>query len=185
MKEHCWISSFNPCILRCIEELNSEHSEDRIRTIYLHNFYNHIGLPPLNEVVKTGWGVNISYEHLTEEVVEACHTAGQIVAVWIDASVTQETIQMYKRLIDLKVDCFCTDFPLEVTQLRDQLMDGNFDMNKLQIPSMVFQSSDASTQISQGVNCSEHFSSALAETKTETEMGEFAWSTSKDAKDLC
>ena len=88
MQEHCWISSFNHDILRCIEDLNTARPADRVRTIYLHNFLNHLELPPLEQVTQTGWGVNISYEHLTEEVVKACHAAGQIVAVWIDAGHT-------------------------------------------------------------------------------------------------
>ena len=50
MQEHCWISSFNPAILSCIENLNTAQPNDRIRTIYLHNFYNTFELPPLEKI---------------------------------------------------------------------------------------------------------------------------------------
>jgi hypothetical protein len=72
----------------CIETLNKLNPNSHIKTIYLHNYFPHDGLPPLVEVVRTGSGINISYEYLTERVVKCCHAAGQIVSVWIDASVT-------------------------------------------------------------------------------------------------
>jgi glycerophosphoryl diester phosphodiesterase len=77
----------------------------------LHNFYNYIDLPPLEQLTKQGDGVNISYEHLTKEVVDACHENGKIVSVWFDATVTNETVTMYKKMLDLGVDAFCSDWP--------------------------------------------------------------------------
>lgn len=93
-----------------------------MRTIYLYNFYPHDPLPPLEELVATGDGINISYEALTEEVVSACHAHNKLVCVWIDATVTKEGTDVYRNLIDLGVDSFCSDFPLEIMKLRDQLM---------------------------------------------------------------
>lgn len=104
-----------------------------MRTVKLHNFYDNMKLPALSEVVSNYDGINISYEHLTEEVVKACHQHDKLVCVWVDAEVTKETVAMYKRLIDLGVDSFCSDFPLEVTNLRDQIMQGE-KMSNLAVP---------------------------------------------------
>lgn len=73
----------------------------KIRTVYLHNFYNHVEVSPLQEVIQQGDGINISYEHLTEELVQACHSHGKLVCVWIDTDVTKESQETYRRLIDL------------------------------------------------------------------------------------
>ena len=105
-------------MLESIVKLNQE-TNYHVRTIVLHNFYDNMKLPPLAELVGQGDGINISYEHLTKEVIAACHAHNKLVSVWIDAEVTKETVEMYKRLIDLGVDSFCSDFPLEVTTLRD------------------------------------------------------------------
>jgi|688.fasta_scaffold602335_1 glycerophosphoryl diester phosphodiesterase len=40
--------------------------------------------------------------------------AGKIISVWIDRDVTEETHDVYQRIMELKIDCFCTDFPLRV-----------------------------------------------------------------------
>ena len=118
--QYCFISSFNHGnkMLESIHSLN-KYTDYHVRTIYLHNFYPEDSLPPLEELAQLGDGINISYEALTEEVVNACHTNNKLVCVWIDASVTKETVDLYQRLIELGVDSFCSDFPLEVTKLRD------------------------------------------------------------------
>lgn len=66
-----------------------------VRTVYLHNFYPHHALPPLEVIVSKGDGINISYEALTEEVVNTCHAHNKLVCVWIDPSVTEERPEVY------------------------------------------------------------------------------------------
>lgn len=121
--EYCLISSFNHgnIMLPTIDKLN-EQTGYHVRTIYLHNFYPEDELPPISQLVTQGDGINISYEALTKELVDTMHAHGKLISVWIDAGVTRETEQVYQRLIDLGVDCFCSDFPLEVSAKRDQLM---------------------------------------------------------------
>jgi len=68
-------------------------------------------------------------------VVEVLHAHNKLVCVWIDCSVTKETIEVYKRLIVLGVDCFCSDFPLQVTEIRDQIMSKlNVEIDRLEVP---------------------------------------------------
>ncbi len=41
--------------------------------------------------------------------------------VWIDKSVTsEETIDLWHKVMDLDVDFICTDYPLEMIQARDE-----------------------------------------------------------------
>lgn len=105
-------------MLQSIDQLNQTDNY-HVRTIYLHNFYPEHSLPPLEILVSQGDGINISYEALTSEVVNACHAHNKLVSVWIDAAVTEETMEVYERLIELGVDSFCSDFPLEITRIRD------------------------------------------------------------------
>lgn len=56
-----------------MERISSASDPHPIRTIYLTNFYNHIGLPSEDEMLKMGDGLNISFEHVTSEVVELLH----------------------------------------------------------------------------------------------------------------
>ena len=42
--------------------------------------------------------------------------------VWIDRTVTKETPDVFKKLIDMKIDSFCTDYPLEVAKVRDEYL---------------------------------------------------------------
>jgi len=134
LADYCFISSFNhgDVMLRNIDNLN-EQTGYHVRTVYLYNFYPETVLPSFEEIVRRGDGINISYEHLTQELVSFCHAHKKLVCVWIDTTVTTETLEMYKRLIDLGVDLFCSDWPLEVTKLRDSLMSG-IGLNKLKLP---------------------------------------------------
>jgi hypothetical protein len=52
--------------------------------------------------------------------VDNCHSRGKKVGVWIDKSVTtEETIDLWHKVMDLDVDFICTDYPLEMIQARD------------------------------------------------------------------
>jgi len=127
---HCFISSFDHDILRQVESLSLQN-DYKIRTIYLHNFYPSFSLPPLEKLTSQGDGVNIEYAHLTKERVDACHAKGKIISVWIDCSVTTETVEMYKRLIDLKIDSFCSDWPCEVREMQEKLIAFPDDLESL------------------------------------------------------
>ena len=35
---------------------------------------------------------------------------------------TKETPDVFKKLIDMKIDSFCTDYPLEVVKIRDEYL---------------------------------------------------------------
>lgn len=61
-----------------------------------------------------GDGVNIGYHHLTEEIVEFLHYHGKLVMVWIDVRYVTENIELYLKLLNMGIDSFCTDFPLDV-----------------------------------------------------------------------
>lgn len=82
-------------------ETYSVNQNYKVRTIYLTNFYNHIAVPPLHEIIKMGDGLNIQYEHVTNEIVQALHANEKIVCVWIDGDVTIENVEIYCRVFDL------------------------------------------------------------------------------------
>ena len=107
--------------MKIMEEWSFEQGY-KVRTIYIQNFYNDIKLPSNEDLIKMGDGINISFEHVTKDVVEAMHAAKKIVCVWIDRTVTKETPDVFKKLIDMKIDSFCTDYPLEVAKIRDEYL---------------------------------------------------------------
>lgn len=94
LKEYCFVSSFDHEALREME-LVSASEFYKVRTLYIQNFYNHVALPPMEELLAMGDGVNISYEHLTREVVDTLQRHGKIVSVWIDCEVTTEGMTTY------------------------------------------------------------------------------------------
>ena len=55
---HSFISSFNWNALKEMERISATDPFP-VRTIYLTNFYNHIGLPPIDEMLLMGDGLNI------------------------------------------------------------------------------------------------------------------------------
>lgn len=57
---------------------------------------------------------------MTPEVVDCLHKAGKLVCVWIEANITVESVQVYCRMFDLKVDSFCTNYPLQVLKVWDR-----------------------------------------------------------------
>ena len=73
LNQHSFVSSFNWDALREMERISSATDPHPIRTIYLTNFYNHIGLPSEDEMLKMGDGLNIQFEHVTSKVVELLH----------------------------------------------------------------------------------------------------------------
>ncbi len=61
-----------------------------------------------------GDGLNVQFEHITSELVETLHKHNKIICVWIDAEVTKECPKIYCRMFDLKINSYCTDYPLHV-----------------------------------------------------------------------
>jgi len=94
--------------------------DQRVEIIYLYNYYEDIELPAPSIYTKQGDGINISSSKLTREVVKNCHKNGKKVGVWVDAPTFKEDANFYKKLMDMEVDFFCTDYPLEAMESRNQ-----------------------------------------------------------------
>ena len=43
------------------------------------------------------------------------HAANKLVMVWVYAPLTKESESLWRKLYDLQIDAFCTDYPIEVT----------------------------------------------------------------------
>lgn len=86
--------------------------------IYLYNFYEHEELPDPSIYAVKGDGINISASKLTAEVIRNCHRNGKKVGVWVDAATFKEDTAFYKRMMNMDVDFFCTDYPLEAMEVR-------------------------------------------------------------------
>ena len=71
MKEHCFVQSFDHLIVEEFEKICASELY-KIRTLYLHNFYNYLSLPPLEVILKQGEGLSVSSNHVTPELVQAC-----------------------------------------------------------------------------------------------------------------
>ena len=91
MREHCFVSSFRHEALRELELVGASELY-KIHTIYLTNFYHTEPLPPKEELINMGSGLNIQYPHITKELVDYLHEHGKLVQVWIDAEVTVENV---------------------------------------------------------------------------------------------
>ena len=98
MKEHCFVQSFDHQILEEFE-LICVANFYKTRTIYLHNFYNHIGLPPIEVILKQGDGINISVNHISKELVQIFRQHGKIVSVWVDSDVTYESENLHRDIL--------------------------------------------------------------------------------------
>lgn len=67
--------------LQKIREKN-EKIYERFDIIYLYNYHNK-ALPSPDEYLAIGDGINISANHITQEVVDHCKRKGKKVGVWI------------------------------------------------------------------------------------------------------
>ena len=110
--DYCLVSSFDHVALEELE-LMSRAELTKVRTLYLTNFWPHNPIPPTEEAVKMGEGLNIEFQHLTKELVDQMHQNGKIVCVWIDRDVTSETAEVFCHVFNMGVVCFCTDYPLK------------------------------------------------------------------------
>jgi glycerophosphoryl diester phosphodiesterase len=102
------ISSFEPKALAQARQLSAE-----VRTASLYEEAVHKGLSPLTVMEAVGSnGFNLSRQEVNREIVETCHGAGRPVAVY-----TVNEVEEMRRLIDLGVNAFFTDFPDRLLEL--------------------------------------------------------------------
>jgi len=117
LQNYCCVSSFDGNLLEELDELRKEH-DYWVEIIYLYNFYEHIELPDPSIYATLGDGINISSSKLTTEVIEECHKNGKKVGIWIDAASFKECSIFYRKMMDMNVDFFCTDYPLLAMETR-------------------------------------------------------------------
>lgn len=94
MKEHCFVQSFDHQFLKEFEQICSSELY-KIRTVYLHNFYNYIPLPSTEDILSQGDGISCSLLHVTKELVNFCRMHGKLLSVWIDSDVSVEDSRVH------------------------------------------------------------------------------------------
>jgi glycerophosphoryl diester phosphodiesterase len=67
-----------------------------------------------------GDGINISANHITEEVVEKCHRKGMRIGVWVRAKDYQENEEFYEQMFQIGTDFICADQPLKAMASREK-----------------------------------------------------------------
>jgi len=100
-----------------------KNNDDSVEIIYLYNFHEHIELPDPSIYATKGAGINISASKLTNEVIRNCHANGKKVGVWVDAATFKEDATFYRRMMNMGVDFFCTDYPLAAMETRSQWLE--------------------------------------------------------------
>ena len=123
----CCVSSFDRDVLKHLEHI-ANINNDKVQTIYLYNFYDHEALPDPSIYCTNGDGINISSLHLTHEVVDNCRRYGKKVGVWIDKSYTKESKEVYRKVLSMGVDFFCTDYPELLIEEREIWMNEQGDI---------------------------------------------------------
>jgi glycerophosphoryl diester phosphodiesterase len=106
----CYVSSFDHDVLGELESINQK-TGTQVDQVYLYNYYNTDELPSPEIYATKGRGINISSTKLTRDVVEACHTNGKLVGVWIDRDYASEGEEFYQLLYQMDIDFFCSDYP--------------------------------------------------------------------------
>lgn len=102
--EACCFSSFQHHILKEIKRLDSS-----FRCGYLYEYYDEMDPVYYSQ---NGDSCNISYTHLTKELVDSCHRAGTKVCVYFP-SIFRENPSVYPRILEMGVDGIISDMPLE------------------------------------------------------------------------
>ena len=64
-------------------------------------------------------GINISFTHLTKEIVEQAHSLGKTVGVWIERKDDKENDHMYTSVLNFKIDFLYADHPMQAMAFRD------------------------------------------------------------------
>ena len=113
------ISSFNTDILEAAQTAKrSLSSEKMFDIIYLYNYKN-LPLPEPEVYTSYGDGVNLSANHINDEVVANLKDKGMKIGVWVRAEDYTENEDFYKQMIDFKIDFICSDYPLRAMKVRD------------------------------------------------------------------
>ena len=114
MWDEAMVSCFN------IEQakLFIELSEGKVKLACLYNDYEGELLPPPEEYTSIGQMVGVDVEHITPEVVQNIHEAGQKVLIYY--TYTEEDPQHLAYLVSLGVDRFCTSRPVQMKKIIDK-----------------------------------------------------------------
>jgi glycerophosphoryl diester phosphodiesterase len=91
----------------------------RFDIIYLYNS-NNVPLPDVEIYTKYGDGINISANHITEEVIANCKRNHKKIGVWIRSADFEENEEFYQRMFSWGVDFICADKPLEAMATRSR-----------------------------------------------------------------
>ena len=75
-------------------------------------------LPEPDVYLARGDGINISANHITQEVVELCHGKGMIIGVWVRAKDFKECDEFYEHMFKIGTDFICADQPLQAMAAR-------------------------------------------------------------------
>lgn len=113
------VSSFSKDILEAAENTRNrfEGVYPKFDIIYLYNDDN-VPLPSPDVYTAFGDGVNISANHITQEVVNICKQKGLKVGVWIRKIDFTEDDSFYNKMYEMGVDFIVSDFPLRAMEVR-------------------------------------------------------------------
>jgi glycerophosphoryl diester phosphodiesterase len=113
------ISSFSIEVLRAVEHVREQHRgvNEEFDIIYLYNEEN-CPLPHPDHYTAYGDGINISANHINEEVVQYCKNKGLKVGVWISKKDFTENDEFYHKMFNMGVDFIVVDQPLKAMEAR-------------------------------------------------------------------
>eukprot|EP00347_Sterkiella_histriomuscorum_P003717 403363216 len=116
-------SSFNYDVLAAAERARERRRDThpRFDVIYLYNYENE-PLPSADEYTSRGDGINISANHITDEVVANIKSKGMKLGVWIRAKDFTETEEFYENMFKFRVDFICADYPLKAMEARSRYL---------------------------------------------------------------
>lgn len=85
--------------------------------IYLYNYEN-LPLPDVEVYTAHGDGINISANHISQEVVDNCHRKGLKIGVWVRAKDFKEDDAFYEKMLKIGTDFICADHPHRAMEAR-------------------------------------------------------------------
>jgi len=97
----------------------NESTYPKFDIIYLYNHSN-VPLPPAEVYTAYGDGINVSANHLTEEVILNCKRNHKKIGVWIRAADFVEDENFYIRMFQWGVNFICADKPLDAMKSRSK-----------------------------------------------------------------
>ncbi|CDW73445.1 glycerophosphoryl diester phosphodiesterase [Stylonychia lemnae] len=121
MHQKFLISSFNYDVLASAEKAREARKETNphFDIIYLYNYENQ-PLPSPDEYLARGNGINISANHINDEVVSQVKSKGLKLGVWIRAKDYTESEETYLQMLNYGIDFICADFPLKAMATRER-----------------------------------------------------------------